>query len=473
MSFRLLPCHWWKGLHRNTRNVLQLGIGFFFIFLAFNSQGFIEESVLDSFSPETVPKHAGYTSLCIIYASFTVLNFVAPPIIKCIGTRTSLVLAGCTYVFFLTGFLFINSFFLYFSSALLGLGAAVIWTAQGKYLTLNSSEQTAGKHSSLFLALTQACLSCGGLFLLAVFRATDSSPPSSSETPLVNSSSSDFSPSFDRPTIKLIYGSFTGIALLGVAVLAFLPPSRTKAKMKMGGEEHRKNAIDQEEGALDQIKSIFKLAASRKMVALAFVFGYTGILLSFWSSIFPTALINTLQLRSQFSPKILIALNAIFKGIGQPLLSALFGWFRLDRVKRSRLVFVGMLLHLVAFALTFLILPNETPLGQTNETAVIRPSVVIALFCGFLLSFGDAFWTTQIFSFLITNYSNRSAESFALFKFYQSLLTCFLFYLSGHLLLHWHLLILFSSAIIGYLAFVVAEKLEEKERKAFGATGHN
>uniref|UniRef100_A0A183BPW8 UNC93-like protein MFSD11 n=1 Tax=Globodera pallida TaxID=36090 RepID=A0A183BPW8_GLOPA len=424
MSFRLLPCHWWKGLHRNTRNVLQLGIGFFFIFLAFNSQGFIEESVLDSFSPETVSKHAGYTSLCIIYASFTVLNFVAPPIIKCLGTRTSLVLAGCTYVFFLTGFLFINPFFLYFSSALLGLGAAVIWTAQGKYLTLNSSEQTAGKHSSLFLALTQACLSCGGLFLLAVFRATDSSPPSSSAIPPVNLSSSELSPSFDRPTIKLIYGSFTGIALLGVAVLALLPPSRTKAKM--GGEEHRKNATDQEEGALDQIKSIFKLAASRKMVALAFVFGYTGILLSFWS-----------------------------------------------RTKRSRLVFVGMLLHLVAFALTFLILPNETPLGQTNETALIRPSVVIALFCGFLLSFGDAFWTTQIFSFLITNYSNRSAESFALFKFYQSLLTCFLFYLSGHLLLHWHLLILFSSAIIGYLAFVVAEKLEEKERKAFGATGHN
>uniref|UniRef100_A0A183BSQ1 UNC93-like protein MFSD11 n=1 Tax=Globodera pallida TaxID=36090 RepID=A0A183BSQ1_GLOPA len=367
MSFPLFPCHWWTtGLHRNTRNVLQLGIGFFFTFLAFHSQGFIEESVLDSFSPETVPKHAGYTSLCIIYASFTVLNFVAPPIIKCLGTRTSLALAGFTYVLFLVGFLFINPYFLYGSSALLGLGAAVIWTAQGKYLTLNSSDQTAGKHSSLFLAFTVACISCGGLFLLVVFWATDdaSPPPSAaSATPpaAVNSSSAHFSPSFDRATIKLIYGSFTGIALLGVAVLALLPPAcTTKAKlgdvhvkdgngmeeleMNMGGgEEHRKQ---KEEGTLDQIKSMFKLAASRKMVALAFVFGYTGIMLSFWSSIFPTALINTLQLRSQFSPKILIALNAIIKGTGQPLLSALFGWFGLDRAKRSWLVFVGMLLHL-------------------------------------------------------------------------------------------------------------------------------
>uniref|UniRef100_A0A914H3A6 UNC93-like protein MFSD11 n=1 Tax=Globodera rostochiensis TaxID=31243 RepID=A0A914H3A6_GLORO len=342
MSFPLLPCHWWTtGLHRNTRNVLQLGIGFFFTFLAFHSQGFIEESVLESFRP----KH-----LCIIYASFTVPNFVAPPIIKCLGTRTSLALAGCTYVLFLAGFLFINPYFLYGSSALLGLGAAVIWTAQGKYLTLNSSDQTAGKHSSLFLAFTVA------------WSVERGSP-------------------------------------------VCLPVSMEELEMNTGtGEEHQKQ---KEEGTLDQIKSIFKLAASRKMVTLAFVFGYTGIMLSFWSSIFPTALINTLQLRSQFSPKILIALNAIIKGTGQ-----LLGECRFDRKKcvwssvgsevfsecPVRMVSFGQseaelaaLLHLVAVALTFLILPNESSLGQTNETALIRPSVVVALFCGFLLCFGNAF----------------------------------------------------------------------------------
>ncbi|KAL3074220.1 hypothetical protein niasHS_015050 [Heterodera schachtii] len=450
MVFRFVFCHCLKGVHRNTRNVLQLGIGFFFIFLAFNSQGFIEESVLESFSPETVPKHAGYTSLCIIYASFTVLNFAAPPIVQCLGTRTSLALAGSTYVLFLSGFLFVNTFFLYFSSALLGLGAAVIWTAQGKYLALNSSEQTAGKHSSLFLALSLACLSFGGFFLLIIFLVNDdtaSLSSSSSSSPSLNNSSSsssaDISPSFDHPTIKLVYGSFTGIALLGVAVLALLPPTRTNSKvsyvndndgigveeleMKKSEEERRKKQQDdmndqprREESSLERI---MVLAASRKMAALAVVFGYTGILLSFWSSIFPTALINTLQMRSQFSPKILIALNAIFKGLGQPFLSVLFECFRLHRVKRSRLVFVGMLLHLLAFVLIFLILPNESPLGPTDKTAIIRPNVVIALFCGFLLSFGDAFWSTQIFAFLITNYPNRSAESFALFKFYQSLLT--------------------------------------------------
>jgi hypothetical protein len=34
----------------------------------------------------------------------------------------------------------------------------VIWTAQGKYLTLNSTEETAGKHSGIFWAFSQAWL---------------------------------------------------------------------------------------------------------------------------------------------------------------------------------------------------------------------------------------------------------------------------------------------------------------------------
>jgi MFS family permease len=94
--------------------------------------------------------------LSIIYATFTVLNFIAPALIKLLGTRSALVFGGSAYVLFLAGFLHVNQWFLYASSVLLGLGAAIIWTAQGKYLTLNSNENNAAKHSSLFLALSQA-----------------------------------------------------------------------------------------------------------------------------------------------------------------------------------------------------------------------------------------------------------------------------------------------------------------------------
>jgi hypothetical protein len=63
-------------------------------------------------------------SLAIIYASFTVLNFSAAPIIARIGTRWALVLGGISYALFQAGFLFLNRWFLFASSAFLGLGAA-------------------------------------------------------------------------------------------------------------------------------------------------------------------------------------------------------------------------------------------------------------------------------------------------------------------------------------------------------------
>lgn len=439
------------GLHPDTRNVLQLGIGFFFVFLAFNSQGFIEESVLDSFVPSgRVTKHSGYTSLCLIYAYFTVFNFVAPFLIKLLGTRCSLVFGGCCYVLFLAGFLFVHQWFLYISSILLGLGAAVIWTAQGKYLTLNSTEQSAGKHSSLFLALSQVCLSCGGLLLLAVFLLTSSSENVNAN----NSNSYVMESAFSEFTVWILYGSFAVIASVGVLVLAFLPAAKQPEAAK-----------DETTTNLAQIKSIFRTAATTKMAALSLSCVYTGIVLSFWSSIFPTSIINTMQFRRQFNPKVLIALNGIIKGFGQPLLSLCFRCFHLQRFRPSWLVLCGLCIHFVAFALCFLNLPNFAPLGQTAESAVINSNVWIALCCGFLLSFGDACWNTQIFAFLITNYPNRSAEAFALFKFYQSLLTSLLFFLSGYLLLYWHLLILCIFAVAGFIGFVIAERIDDGDNK--------
>ncbi len=37
------------------------------------------------------------------------------------------------YTIFQAGFFFLNPVYLYASSALLGLGAAILWTGQGKY----------------------------------------------------------------------------------------------------------------------------------------------------------------------------------------------------------------------------------------------------------------------------------------------------------------------------------------------------
>lgn len=62
--------------------------------------------------------------MAIIYASFTLLNIAAAPIVEIFGTRLALFFGACTYALFQAGFLFLNRWYLFGSSALLGLGAA-------------------------------------------------------------------------------------------------------------------------------------------------------------------------------------------------------------------------------------------------------------------------------------------------------------------------------------------------------------
>nr|CAD2167637.1 unnamed protein product [Meloidogyne enterolobii] len=482
------------AINSQTLNVFQLGIGFFFVFLAFNSQGFIEESVLDSFVAQGVVKrHDGYTSLAIIYASFTLLNIAAAPIVGILGTRWALLFGACTYALFQAGFLFLNRFYLFGSSALLGLGAAVIWTAQGKYLALNSQPETAGKHSGLFWALSQACQVCGGIFLLIVFLLHQHSNPEEHY---------HFGSNFAPSTVKLLYAVFTGITVLGALILGLLPLNGENVgnNRRRHGEDSpspselldpiinpisnqptgEANILDNGNGTdnepnkiltsiLSMIKSTFILAKTSKMLLLSIPFMYTGIVVSFWSSIYPTSIANTelFQLNQGVDPKILLALNAIIQGVGQSSAGLLFGIFGVRTTKiltKSNIVLIGALLQLLAYFAIFASIPGDASLGKTLEEGyLIYPRIWIALLSGFLIGFGDSCWNTQIFSLLISHYSqHQSASAFSLFKFYQSLLTFLAFLYASLLSLYWHLLFLFVGSILALFSFIFVERTSQQ-----------
>ncbi len=59
----------------------------------------------------------------------------------------------------------------YVVSILVGIGAAVIWTAQGVYLTNNSDDSTISRNSGIFWALFQVRLvfECFGFFCIFAF----------------------------------------------------------------------------------------------------------------------------------------------------------------------------------------------------------------------------------------------------------------------------------------------------------------
>lgn len=62
--------------------------------------------------------------MSLIYAVFTISNFIAAPIVGTLNARWGLVFGASCYAVFMVGFLFVNEVYLLTTSCILGVGAA-------------------------------------------------------------------------------------------------------------------------------------------------------------------------------------------------------------------------------------------------------------------------------------------------------------------------------------------------------------
>ncbi|XP_049869126.1 UNC93-like protein MFSD11 [Pectinophora gossypiella] len=421
-------------MERRFVNVILLGFGFMFVFTAFQTMGNIEKTILDSIKQDdTSFTGDGYTSLAIIYATLAICNWMAPSIITITGPRGAMLIGAATYLFFIVSFLFPRTWLLYAASVLIGAGAAAIWTGQGNYLTLNSDADTISRNSGVFWAMLQCSMFFGNLFVFIKFQGKTH---------------------IDGETRNVVFGALTAVCAVGIVFLLLLRPIRRvpaldDAKVEMVNHES--------EGPMDAFKGAIRLFCTRDMLLLSVTFIYTGVELSFFSGVYSSAIGFTLAMGE--NAKQLVGLSGVFIGVGEVLGGALFGILgsKTTRWGRDPIVIMGYLIHLVSFFLIFINLPAEAPFGDTKEISYINPSPYLAMFCSFLLGFGDACFNTQIYSILGGNYSDNSTSAFALFKFTQSLAAAACFFYSSQALLTVQLVVLAVLASLGTASFVRVE----------------
>ena len=138
-------------------NIVILGIAFMLLFTAFQTASMAEQSVLLSArnEPNSSFNGDGYTSLSIIYSVFSLANWIAPPIVTLIGPKITMIVGAAIYLLFILQFLKPMTWALYLGSVLVGIAAAMLWTAQGNFLTINSDSDTVARNSGIFWALLQ------------------------------------------------------------------------------------------------------------------------------------------------------------------------------------------------------------------------------------------------------------------------------------------------------------------------------
>ncbi|XP_041673393.1 UNC93-like protein MFSD11 [Cheilinus undulatus] len=434
-----------------TFNVVILGLGFLFIFTAFTTTGNIEQTVVKSLGNDTF-SGSGYHSLGIIYGVFSFSNLLAPTVVAVIGPKFTMLLSGLLYSGYIAVFIIPTTWSLYFTSVLIGIGAAMLWTAQGQFLVENSEASTINRNTGMFWALLQCSMLFGNLYIYFDWNGRAEIPDSSR---------------------KNIFLSLLVVSLLGT--LSFLVLRKSPHAEEMLSEEegqsllststrmmykHRANTALQD--AKTELKTILQLLKAKTILLLSPCMAYSGLELSFYSGVYGTCIGATAHFGD--AAKGLIGISGIMVGIGEIVGGGLFGLVcKNNRFRRTSVVFLGMVVHFVAFYLIFLNIPSDAPVvlkTTTQRSPYLTPSVSIALLCSFLLGLGDSCFNTQLYSILGRVYAEQSTPAFAIFKFIQSVFAAVAFFYSGYLLLMWQLLMMVVLGFTGTLCFFVVERMQ-------------
>ncbi|CAJ0945292.1 unnamed protein product, partial [Mesorhabditis belari] len=385
--------------------------------------------------------------MAIIYLFMTISEFAVPTVIDRIGAKWSMTLGSIFYVFFLLGFLHLSAFLLYTLSALLGIGAALLWTASGVFLVEFSTDGQLTRNSGILWAMIQASLIPGAVFLTFLLQNED----------LVSS-------------YRLLYSVFTGFALFAVFTFLLLSmrPKNTKTKKNICQNfcifQRVTESSLRRKTVVEDLLEIGRLMKSRKMGTLLVMFLYLGIESAFANGVYTGCLSATRRLTETNESVIAYAIFSI--AFGHIIGASLFGMFSTQTMKfgRKSIIGIGLICHLVAYTLCLLILPFESPLANTWDKSIIEPRLILVLFTGFLLGFAGSCWHTQSLIMIGDLYKGPQLPSaIAIYRLCQSFAGVLVFLYSAHFALQWQLGIASLFAIIGYFVYHIVHQWATKE----------
>jgi len=449
---------------RSLVNILLMSVSFLLIFTAFNSSSLIQQTVVESINSHLHVGWDGFTSLCIIYGVFSFSNFLVPSILSVVSSARCLFFSALTYLAYTITFLYPVRFSLEIVSIVVGFGAAVIWTAQGNYLTENSDSKSIDWNTGIFWAIFQGSLVFGNLFVYFQLSEKGTIPGVIEENVRFK-----------------IYFVLSTVCAIGCVLLLFLGKTTSRT---ITADPTIANQTD----PLKAFKKCLKLFKTKKMLLLSVACFFSGLELSFYSGIYPSAIGRSTGLDP--NPKKYIGIYGCLVGSGSILGGLLFGLSgkRFVQNNRSRVFLLGFMVHIIAYFFIFLNHPSNSTIPQNKSNTTISSvslldnngisskdimnetytsEVWLVMLSGFLLGFGDACFNTQIISLIgcvYTDDSNYTSSAFALYKFTQSIAASIsFFYSTAGLPLFAHLIILVVFSVFGSISFVLVELFVRRE----------
>jgi MFS family permease len=131
------------------RNVKLLSLGFALIFFGFNGT----QQYITAHFESLGQFNLGFNILLIVYFSFMVASPFSPIFVFRYRAKSCVIVTALAFSLFIISLLSMVEPFIYLTAVLLGIGAAVMWTAQNTYIIRISSKDVYGANSGFFTTL--------------------------------------------------------------------------------------------------------------------------------------------------------------------------------------------------------------------------------------------------------------------------------------------------------------------------------
>lgn len=408
----------------------------------------------------------GYISLSLVYAVFSLANFLSPAVVKVFGHKATMFVSGLTYLMYICMFLTPTPIFMYVSSVILGFGAAFIWTAQGEFLHLQSaSESLMARNTGIFWCMFQSSLLVGNIYVSIKWQGA-------------SYVSSDMRTS--------LFSIFAVLAAVGCSVFLLLRGACCRPEPVIEEQSSDENTNDRENDqallskgeesgeepelstgkiVITSIINAFKLLVTRDMILIASLFLYSGFALSFFSGVYTTAVGNSKNLKDSAATVGLVGMSI---GIGEVLGGGLFvfGAKLMDKVKRPQLLIGCILLHFVAFGLVLANIPLDANIESTDAQPAFFEATnkTLVLLTAFLLGFGDAGVNNVIYTSISTIWHADSAPAFALMKCIQSAACAISFAIASKINLMYNVIILVVFAVMTIVSYISLHRVVQSRQ---------
>jgi MFS family permease len=248
----------------------------------------------------------------------------------------------------------------YICSVLIGIGAAILWVAQGAFITRCSDDDTRGRNSGVFWAIFQVSGVVGNLAAYFILQ--------------------------NETNVAWLFAIFLVVGVAGVVILLFLqevpsvaPPTLRKSLLEL------------------LLESLRMMVFDKDMLLLLPVMFFTGFELSFYSGTFPKLIIPTKD----------VGLVMTSFGAAEVICGLLVGKLS-DHVSRKIIVMFACVAYTGALVLSWLLLQHPS-----QQLFAYGAAVCVGI--------GDSTFNTQIYATLGTLYPGSDAVSaFTIFQFVQN-----------------------------------------------------